>query len=418
MMTGNRIGSAVKKRMLSALCLASLMLTASAVQAEKVVVVPLGSKTYIGASIFWTGEWKSGYQYAIGDGMQYEGSSYLCLKDHVSASSNIPPNDTYWSLMAEKGDTGAVGDQGVQGATGAKGDTGDQGATGVKGDTGDVGATGPIGLPGTSSWVDDTGQVTTDVSVGIGAGAAPPLAPLHVDGEFKMGATTAACDASKMGNIRWSGSDFEGCDGTAWVSFTYNHPAVPEISTVTSDTGQVWMDRNLGASRAAQSFDDAEAYGDLYQWGRLTDGHEKRDPLSGTVGTQSSGDIPGHSDFIFGHDDWRLTGNDSLWQGVDGTNKPCPDGFRLPTYIEWQAEITQYGATGTALFESPLKLPTAGFRNNSDGMLFPAGGLGYYWSSTVFITYASYMYVDNSGPADLHYNGDRAYGFSVRCLKD
>jgi hypothetical protein len=32
-------------------------------------------------------------------------------------------------------------------------------------------------------------------------------------------------------------------------------------------TGRIWMDRNLGASRAATSPTDSEAYGDLYQWG-------------------------------------------------------------------------------------------------------------------------------------------------------
>ena len=35
------------------------------------------------------------------------------------------------------------------------------------------------------------------------------------------------------------------------------------------------MDRNLGASRMALSMGDEKAYGDLYQWGRGTDGHEK-----------------------------------------------------------------------------------------------------------------------------------------------
>ena len=37
-----------------------------------------------------------------------------------------------------------------------------------------------------------------------------------------------------------------------------------KILTVTSN-GQVWMDRNLGAARVAQSMDDYFAYGFLYQ---------------------------------------------------------------------------------------------------------------------------------------------------------
>ncbi|MCX8486231.1 MAG: hypothetical protein ORN53_03470, partial [Crocinitomicaceae bacterium] len=37
-------------------------------------------------------------------------------------------------------------------------------------------------------------------------------------------------------------------------------------------TAKVWMDRNLGASQVATSSNDAASYGDLYQWGRATDG--------------------------------------------------------------------------------------------------------------------------------------------------
>ena len=58
-------------------------------------------------------------------------------------------------------------------------------------------------------------------------------------------------------------------------------PPVAE-GTVTSAGGQVWMNRNLGASRVAVSSTDTAAYGDLYQWGRLDDGHESRTSLTTT----------------------------------------------------------------------------------------------------------------------------------------
>ena len=44
----------------------------------------------------------------------------------------------------------------------------------------------------------------------------------------------------------------------------------------TTSTGKIWMDRNLGATQAATSSTDAASYGDLYQWGRAADGHEKK----------------------------------------------------------------------------------------------------------------------------------------------
>lgn len=40
------------------------------------------------------------------------------------------------------------------------------------------------------------------------------------------------------------------------------------IATVTSLTGRVWLDRNLGADRVATSSADALAYGTYYQWGQ------------------------------------------------------------------------------------------------------------------------------------------------------
>lgn len=91
------------------LYLGTLVLTATTIRAEKVVVIPLMGATNNGASIAWAGEWQDDFQYVIGDGMQFNGSSYICIKDHLSSSSNVPPNAKYWSLMAKKGDTGEQG---------------------------------------------------------------------------------------------------------------------------------------------------------------------------------------------------------------------------------------------------------------------------------------------------------------------
>ena len=45
---------------------------------------------------------------------------------------------------------------------------------------------------------------------------------------------------------------------------------------MTTSTGKTWMDRNLGATQVATSSADTASYGDLYQWGRAADGHEKK----------------------------------------------------------------------------------------------------------------------------------------------
>ena len=113
----------------------------------------------------------------------------------------------------------------------------------------------------------------------------------------------------------------------------YVGPVVPYqvvIGTVTSAGGRIWMDRNLGASQVATNSTDVASYGDLYEWGRGTDGHQIR--TSATMATLSSTDQPAEGKFITinsGNYDWRSPQNDNLWQGVNGVNNPCPSGWQL-----------------------------------------------------------------------------------------
>jgi len=202
---------------------------------------------------------------------------------------------------------------------------------------------------------------------------------------------------------------------------SFETPPSSEVDTVVS-AGQVWMDRNLGASRVAESFDDAEAYGDLYQWGRGADGHEKRDSETTTV--LSSTDDPGHGDFIITTNspyDWRSPQNDNLWQGVAGVNNVCPAGFRLPTNTELEMEGALWfgnSAHGDGTFLSPLKLVQAGMR--PDNGLINFYSLGFYWSSTISGV-SAHLHIFQGGINNgffLSTVGRRVHGASVRCLKD
>ncbi|MFN5305549.1 MAG: FISUMP domain-containing protein, partial [Bacteroidota bacterium] len=183
-------------------------------------------------------------------------------------------------------------------------------------------------------------------------------------------------------------------------------------------TGKIWMDRNLGASQVATVSSDANAYGDLYQWGRGNDGHQCRN--SSTTSTLSMSDQPGNASFILLPNapyDWRSPQNDNLWQGVNGVNNPCPSGYRLPTDVELDAERTSWSSNNAAgAFASPLKLPMAGTRTYSNGSLSNVGSVGNYWSSTVNGTNSNYLGF-NSSPAAMNSNF-RAYGLSVRCIRD
>jgi uncharacterized protein (TIGR02145 family) len=228
-------------------------------------------------------------------------------------------------------------------------------------------------------------------------------------------------------------------DGSAWVKVAagsngqtltfYNGAPVwitnvntvvsTTVNTVVSITGKIWMDRNLGATQVATSSTDAASYGDLYQWGRAADGHQIR--TSGTNTTLSSSDVPGITNFILAPSspyDWRSGQNVNLWQGVAGVNNPCPTGYRIPTEAEWDAERLSWtgGNNATGAFATPLKLPMAGRRNFFDGSLGNVGTSGYYWGSPVSGT-GSRLLLFNSSDSGM-YDDRRAYGFSVRCIKD
>lgn len=202
-------------------------------------------------------------------------------------------------------------------------------------------------------------------------------------------------------------------NGDAWVNLMGGDAAPPVII---SATGKIWMDRNLGANQVATSSTDAASYGDLYQWGRNSDGHEDRNSstTSGPVSAGSEG-----SDFINASSDWLITQDDFRWgdptEADKGGQDPCPNGYRVPTQSEWQAEINEGNwSNATDAFASPLKLPEAGFRANTTISLFDEI---QYWSSSVSGNDAVYLSTYNGMPANL-VAGPRFLGLSVRCIKD
>ncbi|MFZ4545675.1 MAG: hypothetical protein ACOYOA_16620 [Saprospiraceae bacterium] len=191
------------------------------------------------------------------------------------------------------------------------------------------------------------------------------------------------------------------------------------VNVMSPQSGKIWMDRNLGAAVAASSSTDVNSYGDLFQWGRRADGHQCRN--SATTATISSTDQPGHANFIISPNapnDWRSPQNDNLWQGVNGVNNPCPSSYRLPTAFELEEERMSWSSNNTAgAYASPLKLPLAGTRNGINGLISSLGSPGNYWSSTAFGTYDNYLSF-GTGNAFIENFGYRAYGLSVRCIKD
>ena len=182
-------------------------------------------------------------------------------------------------------------------------------------------------------------------------------------------------------------------------------------------TGRVWLDRNLGATRVANSWVDTDSYGWYYQWGRRTDGHQI--PTSGTQVSLATDYANAGSNFIITGStyprDWLNVRNNNLWNTLN--NEDFPSGYRLPTQQELIDEKNTWPSSASSRsWESVLKIPYAGFRDNTDGLLKNLGSSVNLWSKTTSGDYAITLFnSSNTLAVDTNFRGS---GASVRLIKE
>jgi uncharacterized protein (TIGR02145 family) len=202
------------------------------------------------------------------------------------------------------------------------------------------------------------------------------------------------------------------------VGDTVTHNGV-EYGVIESPiTGKLWLDRNLGASQVCTSITDSECFGDYYQWGRATDGHEKND--SGVVTTTLATDVNsvGHGNYIWNSDsyDWASVDSDGSirsnnWASTNGSSI-CPNGFKVPSKEEWESEYNSIANTSEAF--TKLKLPASGGLGGDQKSIMYSD-YGFYWSSSFE---NSKVWRVGFGPSDK-YLDEFPYlnvGKNVRCI--
>jgi len=194
----------------------------------------------------------------------------------------------------------------------------------------------------------------------------------------------------------------------------------------------MWLDRNLGASRAATKVDDVLSYGDYYQAGRAADGHEKANSTMvyfEDVRTISPGTSSFYAPYKPNPDDGTTEVDPNRWDwladGIDdshtlrsaawkdgGVNDICPAGYSVPTLSDFYDEIRK---GGDLTFDSFLRVPDAGFRDVHYDKIFV--GFSRFWTRTLH---------DEDGMASIHGGGiTRDYNFqdsyratTIRCIKE
>ena len=190
-------------------------------------------------------------------------------------------------------------------------------------------------------------------------------------------------------------------------------------TVVSPKTKRVWLDRNLGANQVCVDNNSSECYGGLYQFGRSTDGHQRRintnmkrkqadsiQPSGNTFYTNQNQITSltyetdpynitvlemqrlNYDDKIHASQkyDWTVAdteGSSRIKFWSNNKNGICPAGFEVPSIDELKAEMGYFSASSsTTVLQGFLKLPAAGKRRLYDGAIKSEGIEGYYWSKT------------------------------------
>lgn len=232
----------------------------------------------------------------------------------------------------------------------------------------------------------------------------------------------------------------------------------PEGQVYKNDAGTM-MDRNLGATSSTPG--DVGALGLLYQWGR-------KDPFLGSASiseavdaqstitwpsavssTASTGTIAyaiaNPTTFITydcSNYDWYFTDSSSTdntrWTESSSAKSiydPCPSGWRVPdggrkgvwvkargsrsTFSNAYDKVNEgMNFSGKFSLDSTVWYPAAGFRASGEGGLHYIGSNAVYWSASYTRYFGYFLSFEDDGRVVLSYDGNRASGRSVRCIKE
>ncbi|MBQ9363643.1 MAG: hypothetical protein IJT97_09545, partial [Bacteroidaceae bacterium] len=250
---------------------------------------------------------------------------------------------------------------------------------------------------------------------------------------------------SSAGTVTWSSSDERVAtvvsgfvtavaDGTAIITAAVGGSTatctvtvsggstIPEYEAVDLGLSVKWATMNVGAS-------SPEEYGDYFAWGET----EPKDNYdwstykwcNGSYNTQTKYCTKSSLGTV--HDKTLLELEDDAAHAIWGGSWRMPtdeEWIELQTncILEWTSQNGVWGCKVTAFNGNSIFLPGAGYRCDTGFKL--VGGLGQYWSSSLYADYPIYVqhsgFDSYSGYYDEICNGNtyRYYGLSVRAVSD
>ena len=101
---------------------------------------------------------------------------------------------------------------------------------------------------------------------------------------------------------------------------------------------------------------------------------------------------------------------------MDATQDICPAGWKLPTYNTTPGNFSGITGSATAAGTNANKFAPIYGGNYSNGSLYNATTVGFWWSSTAYNANIQYSLSYNNGSLNTNYNG-KSVGFYVRCMR-
>lgn len=246
-------------------------------------------------------------------------------------------------------------------------------------------------------------------------------------------ATPAAAAATKEKIIKNSTEVVPGKEPGSTGKISFKYAGIPvTYTTVRAADGNIWLQQSLGSKKVASELFDANARGDLFQWGRWDDSHQMRSPAN-TRKTAAEPNNPsalsktGKNPFFYHviSSWWLSADNEVFWTAatpaevtaVNGCD-PCKamgNGWRLPTREEWLTLAKKEFITDdNGGFMSNLKLSAEGYRDAQTAILQEFQTSGAYWTST-FSQSGGAAYAPSNDDGVRYYR--TGMGLSIRCIR-
>ena len=324
-------------------------------------------------------------------------SSSVCKNCNGSSSSKVKSS----SSSRKKGDAGTESGMTSSSAKSSSSSSVDSSSSSVMSSSSSDGSSSSSAMSSSSDASSSCSSVKSSSSLAKSSSSVAYVEPCRTDSvdTCEYGTLTDERDGQtyktvKIGDQVWMAENLN----YAYTAVPYHYNFL--ASQYTSDSTSWCYDND--ASNCAK-------YGRLYTWAAAMD----------SVGTWS--------------ENGKGCGYDTKCTPTYPVRGICPEGWHLPTQVEWDTLFATVGGQSTA---GTMLKSTSGWDGGGNGTdvysfsALPAGlrysngefdskSSAYFWSSTGFnsdIAYKLFLY-DRSGDAYLICDY-KYYGFSVRCVKD